>query len=183
MKRNAREAADRRLAELYDQVPELDCKGLCYTACGIIECSTREHERIKQVGGVQIPTMAEFLARDRAGETITCPALSAVGRCTVYEVRPMICRVWGSAEGMPCPYGCMPKDGAALLTDPEAYELLGDAIEAGGASDGRNGITGAMLREFMEQQPGVIDPILKRGRDADRRHAQAHDRHLPGVTE
>jgi hypothetical protein len=51
-----------------------------------------------------------------------CPALSLVGRCTVYEVRPMLCRLWGAVEGMRCDRGCLPVGG--LLSDVEGGRLL-----------------------------------------------------------
>lgn len=36
-----------------------------------------------------------------------CPAL-VENRCTVYDVRPTICRLWGAGPGMACPWGCEP---------------------------------------------------------------------------
>lgn len=172
MKRNARERADRELADLYAQVPELDCKGLCHTSCGVIECSRREHERIIETSGVRIPTMMEFVEIDRAGEMIVCPALGPDNRCTVYDVRPMICRLWGATVPMPCPYGCKPVDGGELLGEGEGYELLGDSIYVGGSADGRDGVTGAVLRRAAEAHPEIMAPHIRRGQAGDRRRAE-----------
>lgn len=177
MKRNAREAADRRLAELYAKVPEMDCKGLCHTSCGIIECSTREHELIRQHGGVRIPTMMEFIKRDRAGEIITCPALTQDRRCSVYEVRPMICRLWGASVAMPCPYGCEPKDGE-LLDEGETFELLAGSMAAGGGEDWANSITGPSVREFARKNPGLTAELLRRGQVGDQRRADEQRRQI-----
>src|SRR2546429_6087610 len=44
------------------------------------------------------------------------------GRCTVYEVRPMICRLWGMVEGMQCPHGCVP-EGGHLTEDRKSTRL------------------------------------------------------------
>lgn len=38
----------------------------------------------------------------------TCPYLTD-GRCSIYDARPMICRMWGVARTMPCPHGCEPE--------------------------------------------------------------------------
>lgn len=50
----------------------------------------------------------------------SCPAL-VKKRCSGYEGRPLICRLFGVAEGMPCPYGCKPFE---LITDKSAALLL-----------------------------------------------------------
>jgi Fe-S-cluster containining protein len=56
--------------------------------------------------------------------------LTAVGRCAVYGIRPMVCRLWGLVEGMPCPHGCRPDGG--LLPDTEGRRLLIEAERIGG---------------------------------------------------
>lgn len=174
MKRSARLRVDAALDALYGRVPELDCRGLCYSSCGPIECSERERGRLAEAG-VALPTLAEYLAQDRAGQTITCPAL-ALGRCTAYEVRPMLCRIWGAADGLPCPHGCRPLDGGRLLTDAEAYELLGDSLAVGGLPGGLDpATTGATMRAWIEEHPAEVDAIQAHGRAADRRRAVPAD--------
>ncbi|MFG1709158.1 hypothetical protein ACFLIM_38800 [Nonomuraea sp. M3C6] len=37
-------------------------------------------------------------------------------------MRPLICRLWGATEGMPCEHGCVPERGR--LTDAEAQLLI-----------------------------------------------------------
>lgn len=49
-----------------------------------------------------------------------CPLL-VDGRCSVYNARPMICRLFGAVEGMICKHGCKPAD---LLTDDEGFDLV-----------------------------------------------------------
>jgi len=53
-------------------------------------------------------------------EDLTCPLLSD-GRCTVYEIRPTICRLWGMVDAMPCVFGCQP---TRLLSRDQGYEFL-----------------------------------------------------------
>jgi hypothetical protein len=53
---------------------------------------------------------------------LTCSALDGVGRCSVYEERPLLCRLWGAVEKMTCQFGCVPADGW-LDPDVEAEVL------------------------------------------------------------
>jgi hypothetical protein len=101
------------LDDLYAQVPDVGCKGLCVNSCGSVAMSPEEQRRIAE-RGVHLPLLAAFVDH--------CPALRN-GRCSVYEVRPMVCRLWGAVEGMKCPYGCQPEGG--YLPDAEGHRLLG----------------------------------------------------------
>lgn len=56
--------------------------------------------------------------------------LTADRRCGVYEVRPLICRLWGIIESLPCPYGCVPEGG--YLPDEDGWRLLLAADLIGG---------------------------------------------------
>ncbi len=80
---------------LYSLLPELECKGLCSESCRHIACSKTEYERLGS------------LTMDAEGY---CSFLKD-GRCSVYENRPMICRLWGIDETMQCPHGCIPEGG------------------------------------------------------------------------
>jgi Fe-S-cluster containining protein len=66
-------------------------------------------------------------------ESLTCSALTPEGRCSIYEHRPLICRLYGVAEGLECHAGCVPA--AGLLTRHQAKALLRemDAILDDGA--------------------------------------------------
>lgn len=114
-----------KLEAVYALLPELRCRGLCAESCG----------PIVQQG---VLTVAELVRMQRAGGKRTgrqrrrpdvCPYLSAEGRCDVYAVRPLICRLWGIVPKMACPYGCVP---ARALTDDEAHTLLVAALKVGG---------------------------------------------------
>lgn len=129
-----RKDRERALDAIYARIPKLSCKGRCADSCGPIGMTVLERERIAR-RGVAIPTHQEALRRVSAGVPgcLNCPALTAVGRCSVYGVRPLICRLWGVAEAMPCPHGCEPE---RWLNDKEARELLFDAMEVGGWPEG-----------------------------------------------
>lgn len=108
----------------WEQVPAMDCRGLCTDSCGPIDASPAERA-ILASRGIDLPTIAPGqLARWAAGfeEPPACPALDATGDCTVYDVRPLICRMWGAIDPMPCPYGCEPAGGR--LSHDTARSLL-----------------------------------------------------------
>ncbi len=115
------------LDDLYAELPEIDCSGRCWDSCGPIDMTKLERRRIAREGGVDIPK-GSFLAD---GPSL-CPALTMFGRCGVYGIRPLICRLWGLTEGLPCTYGCRPD---RVVTDAEAYELLARAYDISGEPD------------------------------------------------
>lgn len=112
---------DARLAALYAQVPDVQCKGLCADSCGPIDMHPRERQRLREAG-VRIPGPQAALEQLVATGEYSCPAL-VDGRCGVYAVRPMICRAWGASEALPCEHGCRPPNGR-LLTDAETRALV-----------------------------------------------------------
>ncbi len=105
---------NRRLRLLYARVPAIACRGLCHEACGPVALSMgpHEHSRMTRALGKEL---------DHDPVTLSCSALGADNRCQAYDTRPMICRVYGVADGLPCPHGCEPE---RMLTDAEAHELL-----------------------------------------------------------
>lgn len=132
---------DRELDALYATLPRLDCQGHCHDSCGPIQMSVRERARIVQ----------------RAREPVTCGAgascsmLDGGRRCRVYDIRPMICRLWGLVKALPCPYGCRPEGG--LLSDADGMRLLVEAERIGGSEGDR------MLRA-LEQLSALPDDEL-----------------------
>lgn len=87
----------RTLQEIYADIPDVGCKGLCVEACGPIACTRQEADRMIAASGFKL----------KIDKTLTCGYLSN-GRCTVYAVRPLVCRLYGAAESLPCDFGCRP---------------------------------------------------------------------------
>lgn len=88
------------LETLYASMPGVKCKGLCASECTSISMSDLEHQRVADAGtAIPRPSPANL------GKP--CPALKD-GRCTVYEVRPFICRIYGATSGtaVDCKHGC-----------------------------------------------------------------------------
>lgn len=105
------------LDDLFAMVPDVRCKGLCTDACTVIGMGTAERERVDAVGG-------KVNDLDRVAEITSpvCPSLT-VGRCSIYADRPLICRLYGAAEGLECPHGCRPASGK-LMSRRNAQVLL-----------------------------------------------------------
>lgn len=158
---------DVALQALYDSLPKIECQGRCWMSCGIIEMSPRERQRIKE-RGIRISTQQEALSRDREH---FCEALTDDRRCAVYEIRPMICRLWGIADGMPCPWGCKPE---RVLSRIEAYTLIQQSVQAGGGDYERSA---EEIREHlvaMSKHPKfgpMLRQIMKDGEEGDIRKA------------
>lgn len=121
-----RREEDARLAALYERVPEIpDCAGHCWISCGPVTATWRERQRLRAAG---VRLAAEDTARGEAA-VHWCEALGPDGRCTVYQLRPLLCRIWGAVRSMACPHGCTP---ARWLTTREASDLVAEALEIAG---------------------------------------------------
>lgn len=116
------------LRRVWDAIPDTGCKGYCVQSCGPIGASPEE-ARLLAERGVRVESNPTRLLLSVLAEVKDCPALVA-GRCTVYDVRPTVCRLWGSVEEMPCPWGCVPDGGR--LPAGRGFELLRDAGAPGG---------------------------------------------------
>lgn len=137
------------LADVYARIPAVDCKGLCQESCGPVAMSEEEDRRLQE-RGIVVPSMVDTVAAMDAGAEYWCPALQD-GRCTVHEVRPTICRLWGATQSMPCPHGCTPTD---AITQEQSNELLRLAGAAGGG----------MAARFFEPDPAPPEELPVPGR-------------------
>lgn len=173
---NARQpAADavEHLEELYAALPPLSCRGLCGHSCSAhVDAPAVERARIAEAGvDLDAPTA------DGA-----CPALSRAlvptGRCTVHQVRPVVCRLWGTAAAMPCPHGCTPVGG--LVEDRRALSWLLASLEVGGHAFGAD----PRMREMVEAAQGdeVAAGLLARYLRGDRSVAAALAARLAGLS-
>lgn len=112
----------RLLDELYDQVPAIECRGLCADQCTVISVHPLELDAMCTASGRDLPVWprGDSSLLLLPADNDRCPLL-VDGRCSVYNARPMICRLFGAVEGMICKHGCKPAD---LLTDDEGFDLV-----------------------------------------------------------
>lgn len=153
--RAAEQRVGAKLDALYAQLPSLDCKGKCWESCGPVRMSPGERDRILREAGVEIPP-PEQMARDGCK---TCPALKD-RRCTVYEIRPMACRLWGTDESMRCPLGCEPDGG--WIGEVEGVGFKYKSYLIGGFPSGVTKMTPKQVAEFLRrgEVPGVASMKL-----------------------
>jgi Fe-S-cluster containining protein len=103
------------------QIPAFTCKPGCSECCGPVAMSRLEWQRICDRLGYKPNRNMEA--------SLDCPMLKD-GRCSVYDIRPTICRLFGTVNVplMLCPHGCRPE---RLLPDAEAGMLLNKAQRLG----------------------------------------------------
>lgn len=112
------------LERIYRAVPTVECRGLCAQSCGPIDMSDAERNRI-EARGVTMPKREQLMDNIIERGTCDCPAL-VDERCSIYDDRPLICRLWGAVESMPCPHGCTVTPG--LLMDTGARTLIARSL-------------------------------------------------------
>ena len=69
-------------------------------------------------------------------------------------MRPLICRLWGVMESLPCPYVCRPEGG--FLADIEGYRLIAAAWRAGGGRPDLDTATDAQLEMAFAASTGHL---------------------------
>ena len=101
----------RQLERLYATLPHIDCQRRCQSSCGPILMSRAESDRIAARVGRTPRTKAD----------LQCPMLSIMGACSIYDIRPTICRIYGLTESLACQFGCVPD---RWLDEDEARRFL-----------------------------------------------------------
>ncbi len=87
------------IARLRENIPSFGCVPGCHDCCGPVTTSSEEMSRLP------VKTDAEH---DAALNEYNCVHLGPNG-CEVYAERPLICRLFGTTHGMPCPRGRRPE--------------------------------------------------------------------------
>jgi Fe-S-cluster containining protein len=155
MTKNDRVRRQEALTALYADLPRMRCEGLCSDSCYSLVQTEVERGLVRDRTGVELELVQV--------PPTACKALTMLHQCGVYEVRPLICRLWGMTPGMRCQYGCEPEGG--FLSARETYEFLARAAEISGDS-----VMAARLREPFEVNPENAERVmlmLQRHRDLD----------------
>jgi uncharacterized protein len=118
---------NRKLQQIYKRIPDIECKGLCHQSCTLVPAAKIEIKKARERMGGKNP-FSPISAAKTITEKNMIPSCAALKdkRCSIYHARPAICRLYGVAEGLDCPFGCVPKK---KLTKQEAYDLIRE-IEA-----------------------------------------------------
>lgn len=114
--------ASEKHRRLYAQIPTFECKKGCTLCCKQpVPFSKWEWEKLgdKQLPETPLETAIK-LPDMEAKLCYKCP-YSVGGHCSIYEDRPLMCRLFGSMEGLPCPIGYGPEK---PLTKDQAQKLI-----------------------------------------------------------
>jgi Fe-S-cluster containining protein len=105
---DGRKQISRRLRRLYRRIPEVPCPPGCVQCCGPVAMTTEELER---------------LDKETQVSDLRCPFAVPGKGCSVYEIRPFLCRIFGAIEGkkFKCPLGVISEN---PLTEKEAKFLF-----------------------------------------------------------
>ena len=107
------------LLELRDMIPSVSCIPGCHDCCGPVGACTEEMQRLSDNGQVLL----------RSWGTAKCGYLKD-GKCSIYEERPLVCRLFGATFGRPelkCPHGVVadyPLSGVLLAYLKNQYRVL-----------------------------------------------------------
>ena len=99
------------LEALYRMIPDFNCKPDCIQCCeNKIQFAPEEREK------------APKPEEDR--EDAFCSYVCENG-CTIHEIRPLLCRIYGNSELMKCPHGCGPE---RLLSEAETRRIIKEYV-------------------------------------------------------
>lgn len=115
----------KKIDELLNGLPTFKCKQGCFDCCGPVKLSRLEYLRCIKASGRTAKDVKQQMQNNLKQGIYTCPLLNAeTKKCTVYEVRPAICRLFGVVKGeLICPHGYAPES-TALISDEQSREIL-----------------------------------------------------------
>ena len=105
---------NRQISYLRRQIPGFACEPGCHDCCGPVTASAEELARLP------VKSVAEH---DAALAEFNCVHLGPQG-CTVYEERPLICRLFGTTPSLPCPRGRGPEEPVAAEVEQQVHRLI-----------------------------------------------------------
>jgi len=125
----------RSLKEIYAEIPRMLCLTNCSYCCGPVKIGRRERININRYCREHgLPTSKVFGNPDeweKDGKKGGCVYLR-VGKCVIYPVRPVLCRIFGAVEqkegekaNLVCPIGCRPM--VDKITWEKALDLMHEA--------------------------------------------------------
>lgn len=116
----------KELQVIYDSVPKMICENNCRDCCGMTRWFPVEAINI-------IDFLKAYDMKEKEAKSFLdyCPYLDKESKCTIYPVRPIICRLFGSTDhtkikrgikvSMICPKDCKPKK---YLTSQQSISMM-----------------------------------------------------------
>ena len=95
----------------------MKCDPHCGDCCGPVSCSEDEYQKIKKH---VVENKIHFSSKSPLEMVFGSCTFYQKGRCAIYEVRPMVCKLFGHVEKLKCSRGYNVND----LTDREAFKML-----------------------------------------------------------
>jgi hypothetical protein len=106
------------IEDLYDLIPGFQCTAGCTECCRTIGVPSRTEVENRRIEGyLKAHGMRPKQAHSRGN---CCPYVSKKG-CTIYPVRPLICRLYGTSPNYLCRLGVRP---VRLLHEDEEADLF-----------------------------------------------------------
>jgi uncharacterized protein len=113
-----------RIDAILSTIPAFKCKEGCADCCGPVQLSRLEYHRCVKASGRTADDVRRQMEKNIKKKIYQCPLVNQKTHCcTVYDVRPAICRIFGTTRGLPCPHGYAP-EAAQMLSDERAREIL-----------------------------------------------------------
>lgn len=111
--------------DLLKGIPQFQCVEGCSDCCGPIVMTKLEAHRIAARTGQKSVTTDAHLK---------CSLLGSDGKCSVYDIRPAVCRVFGASESerLVCPHGRKPGN---PMTPSETGALMDKVLTLGHGFD------------------------------------------------
>lgn len=103
-----------KIDDLRRQIPRFACVPGCHDCCGPVTASSEELARLP------VKSDAEHEA---ALAEYNCVHLGPQG-CTVYDQRPLICRLFGTTPNLPCPRGQGPETPIEPAVERQVHRLI-----------------------------------------------------------
>jgi hypothetical protein len=103
-----------KIRDLRWQIPSFECVPGCHDCCGPVTTSSEEMARLPR---------KTFAEQEAALNELNCVHLGPNG-CTVYDERPLICRLFGTTESLPCPNGRRPEVLIHPRVEKQVHEFI-----------------------------------------------------------
>lgn len=107
------------LEKIYARIPKIQCQRKCQNACGLIGGSPAEQSLVQSLtAGMRLGSVQIFPATKHP----RCAFLTAEdGDCSIYGLRPLMCRLFGVIHDLQCRHGCIPE---RWLDHSEVQEII-----------------------------------------------------------